>query len=509
MKKENSIITQNEREANRFVAKAMRVTVVILTLIYLLNVVGVFIITPVAMTIGYVSGVIVLLIPTLLVNILKKYHPVFKYLFVSAAVIFISILIITLNWHAVVAFIFAIGIASMYFDKKINIFAIITSVICFSAAQVLAFKLGFTDDKNGVAMYNVLVYCVAPRALSLIAMSLLFLSLNNRVRKLFENLMDADAQAQIVERMKNMQEKSLEVSENLVGTVDVLSGVTNNTAKNNRDITDKTESAADGSERTLKNLEEVGSSITNISDNLTKLANGTDEISQLSKNVHKLTAENEQTMDAALKGFEKISESTGHSKQVINELAGKSQKIADITEVITKISSQTNLLALNASIESARAGEAGRGFAVVAEQIRILAEQTKTAVGDISEIVAEVMANTTGAVQSMDESDKLVVSGMDIIKKAENSSRQVSGASEKMSIRINEIDSVTKELANDSEKIVKIVDNVESISAESMEELQKVHKTSEQALEDVEKLEKLVIDISDMSKQLNQVVHDR
>ncbi len=78
-------------------------------------------------------------------------------------------------------------------------------------------------------------------------------------------------------------------------------------------------------------------------------------------------------------------------KTKIDEMKLSLNNFAKVTDDIVSISEKTNLLSLNASIEAARAGEAGLGFVVVANEVKKLAEHTKSSVQSTKEDEQKLM----------------------------------------------------------------------------------------------------------------------
>lgn len=84
------------------------------------------------------------------------------------------------------------------------------------------------------------------------------------------------------------------------------------------------------------------------------------------------------------------------------------EEISTLAETIAGIAEQTNLLALNAAIEAARAGEQGKGFAVVAEEVRKLAEDSSSTVGNIQSTTIQVQEAIKNLVDNSNELLKFI-----------------------------------------------------------------------------------------------------
>ncbi|TCT14281.1 methyl-accepting chemotaxis sensory transducer with Cache sensor [Natranaerovirga pectinivora] len=88
--------------------------------------------------------------------------------------------------------------------------------------------------------------------------------------------------------------------------------------------------------------------------------------------------------------IDSIAQSNMQTSDNIDQLKNSFNEIQNILKTVEGFAKQTHLLSLNASIESARAGEYGKGFGVVASEIRNLAEESNSAVTNISNLIETI-----------------------------------------------------------------------------------------------------------------------
>ena len=502
------LLKQNEKEANRIVARVMRVTFFVFTLIYILNVIGIFIVEKSVMTFSYVSGGALLLLPTLLVNVLKKEKGYVKYINVACASVFVTLLCVTLTYHVVAVYVYPIAIASLYFSKRLNIVATALTVAGVSVGQVAAFFLQTLQDDNFTELHRVLIFGVIPRALILVALAAIFTTLGTRTSAMLANLMGAEEQERLFKQMQEMKKGAMETSTVLCNMVTELSDITASSMQANELITQETDALLAGAMDNTAIVENTNQAMQNITEKISSLSERNHETATLTGKIEQNTRENQSLMEEATGTMEQIFTSTEESKQIIFSLGEASKEIIGIVKTITEISSRTNILALNASIEAARAGEQGKGFAVVAEEIKKLSEQTKIATEHIGLIVDEVVGNTEKAVATMEQNALYTQNGMDSIRKANESAITVTASNQKLAGQVREIDSMAELIREKSVEVAAAMEKVSQNTQQNCTAVEQISAATQENCAGMSSLSSFVDHIMKNTEQLNALVQE-
>jgi methyl-accepting chemotaxis protein len=224
-------------------------------------------------------------------------------------------------------------------------------------------------------------------------------------------------------------------SEQMAGASDQLHNVSTQSATFTENVSRAADSTGSSMQGVASAVEEMSASI-----------------GEITEQVHRVSSLSRETAASSHQATERVL-----------GLRNSAERINNVIDLITGITSQINLLALNATIESARAGEAGRGFAVVASEVKSLANQAGSATEEITKVIEAIQKDIA-----------LVVETISTICKSVN---EVNDNTSSVAVAVEEQSAATAEIANNitqvSSDTSQVVQNVSSVQGK-VEETRRV-----------------------------------
>src|SRR5271168_1260981 len=202
-----------------------------------------------------------------------------------------------------------------------------------------------------------------------------------------------------------------------------------------------------------------------------------------------------------LEGMQRIRASVQATAKKIKSLGDRSLEISEIINVINDITEQTNLLALNAAIEAARAGEAGRGFAVVADEVRKLAEHSRSATKDIAALIKAIQAETNEAVVVMEDGTREVEVGAGLADQAGRALEAISSVVRQSAELVQEISLASKQQVRGTEGVANAMQIISGITRQTTQGARQTASTVGNMVKLSEQLNEALAQFRSQSKQ--------
>jgi twitching motility protein PilJ len=294
-----------------------------------------------------------------------------------------------------------------------------------------------------------------------------------------------DALGNVVDSVNYMLDNFVKVLERVrKAAVDVQSSA--------NEILIASEEMSSGAVQQDQEITNTSSAVEELTVSMKQVSNNAEASAEAARRALDAAEQGNRSVRDTLEGMQRIRSSVQATAKRIKALGDRSLEISEIVNVINDITEQTNLLALNAAIEAARAGEAGRGFAVVADEVRKLAEHSRSATKDIAALIKAIQAETNDAVVVMEEGTKEVEIGAKLADQAGRALDAISSVVRQSAELVQEISLASKQQVRGTEGVANAMQIISNITRQTSQGARQTSRTVEQLVH--------------MSEQLNEAL---
>ncbi len=292
------------------------------------------------------------------------------------------------------------------------------------------------------------------------------------------------------------------LSDNAEQMASVVQGINAST----QEISSTVSAMAKGSEDQARRVLETSHAMENMASTVQEIASKAELSNQASMEAIQIAERGAEAAVETASAIGTINEAAQAVLATSEGLEERFMQIGIIVEVITSVADQTNLLALNAAIEAARAGEHGRGFAVVADEVRKLAEDSRKAGEQISNLIMEIQTAVERMVNNINRSIEEVSKGTEVVERAGSALRDIAMSVERNAQYANDIAEATKIQVENSEQVLRAVSEIASIADEIAASSEESAAAVQEQTASMQELTAASEELAEMARKLNKVI---